>query len=113
MSGRPTKCLVGALPHQVLRHAHHLAAGPSVGDVQSLFGLVLEAMQKWVQPGSMHQDDVGGPFLLHVGLQVSYWLLGLGLDGDDGRGCRACLAPDQVLGGVDEAGLGVEMELVW
>ena len=47
------------------------------------------------------------------GLQVSYILLGLGL-GDDGRGCRAHLRLGQVFGGVvEDAGLGVEEELVW
>ena len=29
-----------------------------------------------------HVDD-GAPFPLHVGLQVLYWLLGLGLNADD------------------------------
>ena len=46
-----------------------------------------------------------------MGMQVLYWLLGLGIDGDDGRGCRACLAPGQVLGGGEEAVLEVEGEL--
>ena len=39
--GRPTKGLDVSLPYQVPCHAVHLAACPSVGDVQSLLGLVL------------------------------------------------------------------------
>ena len=26
----------------------------------------------WVQPGSMHHVDVGAPFPLHMGLQISF-----------------------------------------
>ena len=50
------ECLVGdpkgpvvALHHHGPRHAVHLAAGPSEGDVHSLLHLALGAMQKWVQ----------------------------------------------------------------
>ena len=67
-----TKGPVVVLPHQVPGHNVHLAAGHSVGDAQYLLVLLLHPMQKWVQPGFMHQNDVGCPFPLHVWLQVSY-----------------------------------------
>jgi hypothetical protein len=69
---------VVALPPQVTS-LPHCPAGPSVGDVQSHLVLLIGAMQKWVQPGSMHQDDAGGPFLLHS-------LLGLEME----KGRRSC-----------------------
>jgi hypothetical protein len=68
-----TKGPVVLLTHQVPGDAVHLAAGPSVSDVQSLLHLVLwcNAMQMWVKPGSRHHFDVVARFPLHMGLQVS------------------------------------------
>ena len=59
----------------------------------------------------MHYVNDRALFPLHAVLQVSYWLLGLELDGDDEGVCRACPALGRVLGCGEESGLEVEGEL--
>ena len=89
--GRPTKGLVGALHHQVPCHAVHLAAGLSVGDVQSLLDLFIVLC------------IVGLVGLLH-------WLLGLER-GQVEEVVEHLFELGQVLGIGEEAGLEVEGEL--
>ena len=42
-------------------HAVHLAAVPSIGDVQSHLVLLPCRQAEWVQAESMHHDDDGAP----------------------------------------------------